>query len=140
VNIESVVRSVVDEVGALHPEHPLKITIQSDREVMLEIDPETLTVLCHNLIENAYLHAGGGLLEITIRSDEKSVSLVFQDDGPGFAELPSPTVPGGYGIGLSLVERLCKACNWTFIRGSGQGGGARLEVGIPAPYHFPDAS
>lgn len=140
VNIENIVRSVVDEVGALHPEHPLKITIQSDREVMLEIDPETLTVLCHNLIENAYLHAGGGLLEITIRSDEKSVSLVFQDDGPGFPKLPGPTVPGGYGIGLSLVERLCKACDWTFTRGTGQGGGARLEVGISAPYHFPDAS
>jgi signal transduction histidine kinase len=137
VNIEKIVRSVVDELSALHLEHPLKITIQSDREVMHEIDTETLTVLCHNLIENAYLHVGGGLLEITIRTNAESVSLVFQDDGPGFPELPGPTVPGGYGIGLSLVERLCKACGWTFIRGSGQRGGARLEVGIPITPIYP---
>lgn len=137
VKIEAVIRSVVDEVGALYPVHPLKIAIQSDRELMLEIDTETLSVLCHNLIENAYLHAGGGLLEITIRSDEESVSLVFQDDGPGFPELPGPTVPGGYGIGLSLVKRLCKACNWTFTRGLGQRGGARLQVGIPITPLYP---
>jgi signal transduction histidine kinase len=133
VDIEKVVRSAADEIGALHPGHPLQTTILCDRGTMLEIDAETLSVLCHNLISNAYMHAGGGLLAITIRSIPESVILVFEDDGPGFPELPGPRVPGGYGIGLSLVARLCEACDWSFIRGPGLQGGARVEVTIPRP-------
>lgn len=131
VDVGILVRQVVEEIRALHSGHPLEISIHSASGVMLETHSETLAVLCHNLIGNAYLHAGNGRLEITIRHKEDAVSLVFQDDGPGFPEAPASQAPGGHGIGLSLVERICRARGWTFTRGSGPQGGARLEIGIP---------
>jgi signal transduction histidine kinase len=131
VDLGILVREVVVETRALHPGHPLEISIHSPPGVMLEVHRETLAVLCHNLIGNAYLHAGGGSLEITLQRGEGSVSLVFQDDGPGLPELPGPPAPGGHGIGLSLVERICRARGWTFTRGSGPHGGARLQIDIP---------
>jgi signal transduction histidine kinase len=88
-------------------------------------------VLCHNLVGNAYLHAGGGNLEITVRKEEGSVSIAFEDDGPGLPERSSAPSAAGHGIGLSLVERICRARGWTFNRGPGALGGARLEIRIP---------
>jgi signal transduction histidine kinase len=128
LNVVVTVRQVVDEIRILHPENSLKVSIHSDHEVLLEVDFETLTILCHNLIGNAFHYAGGGILDISIRSDKNFVSLVFQDDGPGFPQLPSRTSAVGNGIGLSLVERLCEACLWKFSRGPGPQGGARAEV------------
>ncbi|MFY7819102.1 MAG: sensor histidine kinase [Akkermansiaceae bacterium] len=128
VEVEATVRQVVDEIRMLHPENSLNVSIHSDHEVLLEVDFETLTILCHNLIGNAFHHAGGGILDISIRSEMNFVSLVFQDDGPGFPELHTRTSAVGNGIGLSLVERLCEACQWKFSRGPGPKGGARAEV------------
>jgi signal transduction histidine kinase len=125
------IRHVAAEIRSLHPDHTMQISIHNDGEVMLEADAEILTVLCHNLIGNAFQHAGGRLLEISIRSNPESVSLVFQDDGQGFPELPGPASPGNYGIGLSLVARLCETCGWSFGRSPSPTGGARLEVSIP---------
>jgi signal transduction histidine kinase len=132
VDVGILVREVVGETRALHPGHPLEITIHGPSGVMLKIHRETLAVLCHNLVGNAYLHAGGGSLEITILRRENSVSLIFQDDGPGLPEPPAPPAPGGHGIGLSLVERICQVHGWTFTRGPAPQGGARLEIDIPA--------
>lgn len=126
------IRHVAAEIRSLHPDHSMEISIHNDAEVMLEADTEILTVLCHNLIGNAFQHAGGGLLEISIHSHSESVSLVFQDDGQGFPELPGPASPGNYGIGLSLVARLCETCGWSFVRSPSPNGGARLEVSIPS--------
>jgi signal transduction histidine kinase len=87
--------------------------------------------LCHNLISNAYLHVGEGRLDINILRQDRSVTLVFTDNGPGLPESPSSYARGGNGIGLTLVERVCKAYLWTFVRGAAPEGGARLEIVIP---------
>ena len=131
IDVGALVRQVVEEIRALHPGHPLRVdvSIHSPSDVMLRLHGESLAVLCHNLVGNAYLHAGGGHLEIAVRREEGTVSLVFEDDGPGLGGAPAGA--GSHGIGLSLVERLCKARGWTFTRGSGTKRGARLEIRIP---------
>ena len=74
---------------------------------------------------------GEGRLDINILRQDRSVTLVFTDNGPGLPESPSSYARGGNGIGLTLVERVCKACLWTFVRGAAPEGGARLEIVIP---------
>ena len=135
LNVGKRIRQVAAEIRSLHPDHAMGISILDDAEVVLEADAEILAVLCHNLIGNAFQHARGGLLEISISSNPESVSLVFQDDGQGFPELPRPASPGNYGIGLALVARLCETCNWSFERSPSPIGGARLEVRIPKNAH-----
>jgi signal transduction histidine kinase len=99
---------------------------------MVRINSEALSILCHNLIGNAYLHVGEGKLEITVRLQDQSISIAFTDDGPGLPENPSSHARGGNGIGLTLVERVCKACGWSFHKGSSSEGGAKLEITMPA--------
>jgi signal transduction histidine kinase len=133
IDVGAMIRQVVEENRILHPGHPLKIavTLHDLSQVMLKIHGESLAILCHNLIGNAYLHAGGGNLEICVHATQNLVSIVFEDDGPGLPEPSSVQAPTQNGIGLSLVERICRARGWSFKRGPGALKGARLEIRIP---------
>jgi two-component sensor histidine kinase len=58
--------------------------------------------LVTNAFQHAFLHAGSGLVEIRMRADERVVTIVVRDDGPG---LPLQA-EGREGLGLQLVRLL----------------------------------
>jgi signal transduction histidine kinase len=131
-DVGELVHGVAEEIRALNPRGSLAVNLVYPSPIMVRINSEALSILCHNLIGNAYLHVGEGKLEITVRRQDQSISIVFTDDGPGLPENPSSYARGGNGIGLSLVERVCKACGWSFHKGSSSEGGAKLEIILPA--------
>lgn len=132
IDVGELVQGVADEIRALNPRSSLVVSLVCPSPIIVRINSEALSILCHNLIGNAYLHVGDGRLEIAARRHDQSTSIVFTDDGPGLPENPSSYARGGNGIGLTLVERVCKACGWSFLKGSSSEGGARLEIIIPA--------
>lgn len=131
-DVGELVHGVAEEIRALNPRGSLAVNLVYPSPIMVRINSEALSILCHNLIGNAYLHVGEGKLEITVRRQGQSISIVFTDDGPGLPENPSSYARGGNGIGLTLVERVCKACGWSFHKGSSSEGGAKLEIILPA--------
>ncbi len=131
-DVGELVHGVAEEIRALNPRGSLAVNLVYPSPIMVRINSEALSILCHNLIGNAYLHVGEGKLEITVRRQDQSISIVFTDDGPGLPENPSSYARGGNGIGLTLVERVCKACGWSFHKGSSSEGGAKLEIILPA--------
>ena len=131
IDIGKLVLNVAEEVRTLNPRSTLAVGLSCPEPVLVRINGEALAILCHNLISNAYLHVGEGRLDINILRQDRSVTVVFTDNGPGLPESPSSYARGGNGIGLTLVERVCKACRWTFVRGSAPEGGARLAIVIP---------
>lgn len=131
-DVGELVHGVAEEIRALHPRASLVVNLAYPSPTMVRINSEALSILCHNLIGNAYLHVGEGKLEITVRRQDQSISMVFTDDGPGLPDNPSSYARGGNGIGLTLVERVCKACGWSFHKGSSSEGGAKLEIIMPA--------
>lgn len=131
-DIGELVHGVAEELRALNPRASLAVNLVYPSPTMVRINSEALSILCHNLIGNAYLHVGEGKLEITVRRQGQSISIVFTDDGPGLPDNPSSYARGGNGIGLTLVERVCKACGWSFHKGSSSEGGAKLEIIMPA--------
>lgn len=131
-DVGELVHGVAEEIRALHPRASLVVNLVYPSPTLVRINSEALSILCHNLIGNAYLHVGEGKLEITVRRQDRSISMVFTDDGPGLPDNPSSYARGGNGIGLTLVERVCKACGWSFHKGSSSEGGAKLEIIMPA--------
>jgi signal transduction histidine kinase len=131
-DLGELVHGVAEEIRALNPRASLVVNLVYPSPTMVRINSEALSILCHNLIGNAYLHVGEGKLEITVRRQDQSISIVFTDDGPGLPDNPSSYARGGNGIGLTLVERVCKACGWSFHKGSSSEGGAKLEIIMPA--------
>ena len=82
-----------------------------------------------------------GTLRIRIEKHEKSVSVIFQDDGPGIAPDILPNIfdpfyttkrPGrGTGLGLSISKAILREHNGNVEAASGPGGGAVFTVTLP---------
>jgi len=82
-----------------------------------------------------------GTLRIRINQDDKSVSVVFQDDGPGISPEILPNIfdpfyttkrPGrGTGLGLSICKAILREHSGNVEAASGPGGGAVFTVTLP---------
>jgi PAS domain S-box-containing protein len=82
-----------------------------------------------------------GTLRIRIEKQERSVSVIFQDDGPGISPEILPNIfdpfyttkrPGrGTGLGLSISKAILREHNGNVEATSGPGGGAVFTVTLP---------
>src|SRR5271156_799683 len=82
-----------------------------------------------------------GTLRIRISKDENSVSVIFQDDGPGISPDILPNIfdpfyatkrPGrGTGLGLSICKAILREHRGNVEAASGAGGGAVFTVTLP---------
>jgi signal transduction histidine kinase len=84
-------------------------------------DPELLTQLCANLVENSIRHCPTGTtIGITVAVDEMQVVATFSDNGPGIPtaehekvfqrlyRLEKSRTTSGNGLGLSLVKAIAE--------------------------------
>lgn len=74
--------------------------IAGDRGSRMPVPDAVAQVIIGNLLRNAFTFTRQG--EVSVRISESDVCV--QDTGVGFGE---PSDAGGFGIGLSLAERLC---------------------------------
>jgi len=84
-----------------------------------------------------------GTLRIRLEKGEKTMSVVFQDDGPGIPPEILPNIfdpfyttkrPGrGTGLGLSICKAILREHNGNVEAASGPGGGAVFTVTLPVP-------
>ncbi|WP_399431363.1 ATP-binding protein [Streptomyces sp. WAC05374] len=77
------------------------------------VDQTRIVTAASELARNAYVHGGGGALEIQVltRSGRKGLRLTVQDDGPGIADVETALIDGyttgtGLGHGLGGARRL----------------------------------
>ncbi|HVA43027.1 MAG TPA: HAMP domain-containing sensor histidine kinase [Acidimicrobiales bacterium] len=109
-------------------------------------DPDRLSQVVANLIENAYKYARRDL-RVWVASAPGSAVVAVEDDGPGIpaADLDhvferlyqvehSPARPAGSGLGLTIVKELTTAMNGQVRVESptGRDGGTRVVVTLPA--------
>ena len=99
-----------------------------------------------NLLSNAVkFSADGGRIDIAARLDPSADEVVIEirDHGPGVpaADLPKlfrPFFRGanaaraeGHGLGLAIVERIARAHRGRVSATNAEGGGLRLQLGLP---------
>ena len=83
----------------------------------------------------------GGTLRIRLEPGEKTVTVIFQDDGPGIPPEILPNIfdpfyttkrPGrGTGLGLSICKAILREHRGNVEAASGPGGGAVFTVSLP---------
>jgi len=107
-------------------------------------DPDQLTRVVRNLLDNAQRHATNGIA-VELRTERDDVVLSIQDDGPGipnserdriferFARLDEARTQdtGGTGLGLAITKEILTAHNAT-ITIADSSRGARFEIRLPA--------
>lgn len=122
------------------------VTIDGPTVTELETYPGAIYQIVSNLVMNSVVHAfpgrDGGRIHIQLESDERSVSLVYQDDGVGMAEDVRKRIfepffttrrgTGGSGLGLHIAWNLAtQALGGTITCDSAPGAGTRFVLRIP---------
>ncbi|HEX5759901.1 MAG TPA: ATP-binding protein [Thermoanaerobaculia bacterium] len=107
----------------------------------VRMDRGRLVQVFHNLVENAVQHSTrGGRVRVAAAADGDWIVCTVEDSGPGFAEgdlerLFEPFFSrrhGGTGLGLSIVQRIVEEHRGRIAAGNLPGGGAVLELRLPA--------
>jgi two-component system, OmpR family, sensor kinase len=115
-------------------------------EVHLWADPDLLTQVLFNLIDNAVQHTGPhGSIEIRREVSGDLGILLVEDDGEGIAAWDLPHIfetfyrgdrsrsrrQGGTGLGLSIARAIVQAHGGTIEVSNQPGRGARFWIGLP---------
>lgn len=123
----------------------------SREECRAEGEERYLHRILQNLVTNAVRYADARVL-VRYRVEDDSAVLEVEDDGPGIAEVDRERVfkpfarldqsrhrgSGGYGLGLSIVQRIVEWHSGEISIGQSSMGGARFRVRWPlrrAGYH-----
>jgi serine/threonine-protein kinase RsbT len=90
------------------------------------VDQTKIVTAASELARNVLQHAGGGTLSATALNDDnrRGVRLVFEDRGPGIADIPLAMKDGytsgvGLGLGLGGAKRLSSEFEIESIPGAG---------------------
>jgi signal transduction histidine kinase len=112
-----------------------------DRELPeLWADPDKLSQVIGNIVENALRH-GGGTVTITVGAFDGGVGVDVVDEGDGIAAEALPRIftkfwhdarRGGTGLGLFIAKGIIDAHGGTIEAGRAPGGGAAVRFTVPA--------
>ena len=112
----------------------------------VEADRALIRLLLRNLIDNAvkFSRPGDRPVEVALEPSGETVALRVTDDGPGIPEAdrlrvfepfvkldPARGHRTGYGLGLSLCQRIVDAHRGSIRMLPGTSGGTRVEVTLP---------
>lgn len=116
-----------------------------EQVIYTSVDPDFLTEIINNLIENAIKYTPSGWVTVNVRADNYNVQIAVQDTGIGIAREELSHIfqkfyrvdnrdtreIGGTGLGLYLVKQRVEAMNGRIWAESQQGKGTRFIVLFP---------
>lgn len=134
------VRDEIERAQPLIEGKPVQLTLDERAMFQLHAPPKVFASMVGNLIRNACLYTEAGKVDVQIGADYVQV----RDSGIGMSEddlrqafqpyfRGGNTARGGYGVGLSLVQRLSDRFGWPVEMNS------ELNVGTTATIRFPQA-
>ena len=148
VNLDELLRSMVDLYEPSLTDRGLKVLIRSSSALMVSADAALLHRMLANLLDNAIKHLPPGT---TINAQLQALPdfgrLEIEDDGPGFppevADRPfEKYIKGkgssGSGLGLAFAEAVVRAHGGQIKAFNGPRGGACIVIDLPLTVREPD--
>ena len=126
---------------AMHKGLALTITNQTDAVVLT--DKERILQIGNNLLSNAIKFTDSGGVSLTADYDNGILKIIVEDTGTGmtneeqqrvfgaFERLSNAAAKDGFGLGLSIVQRIVSMLGGTIQLESEKGKGSRFTVKIP---------
>jgi signal transduction histidine kinase len=146
VKLESLARGVTTSFNERASAKRINLTFVSDGETTLEADPDRLTQVLSNLLENALQHTPPeGQVTVKLESDPKNARLSVCDTGSGLppealervfdrfyrSDASRNRSSGGSGLGLAIVRALVELHGGRVRAENRVGGGAQFVVWLP---------
>lgn len=126
---------------AMHKGLALTITNQTDAVVLT--DKERILQIGNNLLSNAIKFTENGSVSLTMDYNNDTLTLIVEDTGTGMTEeeqqrvfgaferLSNAAAKDGFGLGLSIVQRIVTMLGGIIRLESDKGKGSRFTVEIP---------
>lgn len=140
VVVNDLISHELDNLRIIHHDKPISVNVEESGMLLVDAPERVLPILIGNLLRNAFNYTLQGSVTIRVQSDGFSVA----DSGIGMDkaqlnQLFKPFFRGqenaapGYGIGMTIVKRLCNRYDWSLRLSSKMGEGTEVSV------HFPKA-
>jgi two-component system sensor histidine kinase KdpD len=142
--VEDLVGSAIEHSRHRLGEHRVEIALPADLPLVF-VDATLVVQVFANLFDNAAKYTPAGtLITVTARDEGGTVHVTVDDNGPGwpagdperlFDKFQRGIQEGtivGVGLGLSICRAIVHAHGGTIEAGPRPGGGARLELTLPA--------
>jgi signal transduction histidine kinase len=141
VTVNDLIAAELDNLRMIHQDKPITVNVEESGILVVLAAERVLPILIGNLLRNAFNYTLRGNITVSIRSDGFSVA----DSGIGmdreqiqkvfkpFFRADDKQQASGYGIGMTIVKRLCNRYEWNLRLSSKMGEGTEVSV------HFPKA-
>lgn len=131
--MHEILRESVDALSEELAGKPLQIRLDIGAQVVIDAPRAMVSCVVRNLIGNAIQHGGDGRIEVQLHERE----FIVQDTGSGIPENALERIferryrgadSHGLGLGLYIVQRICKRLGWKIDACNVEGSGARFAV------------
>jgi len=141
VDLDELLRIMIDLYEPSMSEKGLHIQLQSKGPVHIEADAALIHRMIANVFDNELKHLPPDCtVTMQLKVEGESVSLVCEDDGPGFSNEVMPHLferrvkgreSNGHGLGLAFIDAVARAHGGAVSASNRESGGARIEVTLP---------
>lgn len=109
-DINQVIQKSLEQFKHLQQSEEIKVKLESDVD-QITVPKQLFTILITNLVKNAFQYAESG--EISIQFINGQLSITNPISSNTLSTSPSTdSRQYGYGVGLFIVENICKKLNW----------------------------
>ncbi len=131
--VVTIVRDTIEQNRHLLGNKPIEIELIPEDKPHLFISASIFQIVLTNIIRNAIQHTVSGNIRVIVKDDRVIVSDTGEGMDPDDLKLiTQPIVRGDlnkdFGIGLSIVKRLCKRVGWKLDIESERGRGTTVQL------------
>lgn len=145
-DLQEMVKTTADQMKLLADEKHITMRCDSSRPVYSLGDESRIKQVLVNLLDNAIKYSReGGHVVTSVKTEDNHAVLTVTDEGVGIpegalphvferfyrAEKSRPRGTAGAGLGLSIVQAICRAHGGTVSVTSNEGHGTSVEVRLP---------
>lgn len=139
--LPEMLQHLIEELRPLAQSAKVELRLEASAGLRAFVDVARAELIFQNLISNAIRYAPGGLICIQAEKTNFGVACCVADDGAGIEpdrlakifESGESDSPAGFGLGLSIVQRLVEAHGGTLSVDSEFGKGANFRFNFPDP-------
>jgi len=145
VNLSLLLAEIVEQAHPLAQAKGLELTAQIASDLTAEVDPDAITEVVFNLLDNAIKYTPAGRVRLSAHLEGDGIRIAVSDSGPGISaeHLPHLFEPfyrvdrarsrelGGVGLGLTIARELVRAHGGDITVHSVPGEGSTFTVRLP---------
>jgi len=129
----SLVRDTIEENRKIIADKAIEINLVAEGNPVLNVPEPLIKIALTNLIQNSVRYASKGHITVYVRDDR----LLVSDTGAGINGIELKNImkrdvrgigSKGFGLGLSIVQRLCDRFGWQFEIESEVGRGTTVQL------------